>query len=130
MANLLLVDDDPVLLELLVRLLEKSGHTITRANNGTECLALTATQAFDLIITDVMMPDFDGYELTRRLRARPETKDTLILIFTANLQGPDADKALLAGADGYAMKSVVVTRLNQQIETLLAKGRPAPAKSA
>ncbi len=129
MAKILLVDDDPVLLQLLAKLLEKSNHLITRANNGSECLAIAAREKFDLIITDVMMPDFDGYELTRRLRARPETGDTLILIVTASLQGPEPDKARLAGADGYAMKSVVVNRLNQQIESLLARGRAAPART-
>src|SRR3989338_4237045 len=108
MANLLLVDDDPILLDLLARLLRGKGHTVTRANNGAECLTLAAREKFDLIITDVMMPDFDGYELTRRLRAAPETKDTLVLIFTARLQGPDREAALAAGADGYAMKCVVV----------------------
>jgi len=129
MAKILLVDDDPVLLQLLAKQLENSNHLITRANSGSECLAIAAREKFDLIITDVLMPDFDGYELTRRLRARPGTRDTLIQIFTASLQGPEQDKARLAGADGYAMKSVVVNRLNQQIESLLARGRAVPAKT-
>src|SRR3989338_7341103 len=127
MARLLIVDDDPLLLELLTKLLVQAGHSVAQASDGTECLARTEAEAFDLIVTDVMMPDLDGYELTRRLPPRPQTHNTLIMIFTASLQGPDPAKALAAGADGYVMKSVVVTRLKQQIDTLLTRGRPAPA---
>ncbi|MGH2522264.1 MAG: response regulator [Anaerolineales bacterium] len=126
MANLLLVDDDAVLLGLLAKLLRRSGHAVTTAGSGAEALALTAEQTFDLIITDVMMPDLDGYQLTRQLRSQPGTHDTLILIFTSRLQGPDADLAALAGSDGSMMKSVNVARLNAVIEEMLA-GRITPA---
>jgi len=126
MAKLLLVDDDPILLNLLGKLLRRSGHAVTEANNGEEALAAAAREPFDLIITDVMMPGLDGYELTRRLRAHPATRDTLIIIVTSHLHGPDPAQAMLAGADGCDTKTVNAARLNQKIEALLA-ARPAAA---
>lgn len=130
MAHILLVDDDPVLSSLLARLVRRLGHTVAVAGNGAEGLALASAQPFDLIITDVMMPDQDGYELTRALRALPATRETRILIFTSRLQGPDADLALAAGADSYVMKTVNLDRLNVIITQLLGTQRTGSAASA
>ena len=123
MAKLLLVDDDPVLLTLLARLLSRAGYEVSQAESAAECLAKAAAEKFDLIITDVMMPEMDGYELTRKLRADPATQETPILIVTSRLQGPDLDLALAAGADDYDMKTVNLERLNQKIASLLAARR-------
>jgi two-component system, cell cycle response regulator DivK len=120
MAKLLLVDDDPVLLNLLGRLLRRAGHDVTEAASGEECLVLAARERFDVIVTDVMMPGLDGYELTRRLRADPATREVLILVVTSGLHGTDPALARLAGADDSDMKSVNVARLNEKIEALLA----------
>ena len=126
MAKLLLVDDDPTLLNLLGRLLRRAGHEVREANGGEEALAAAGREAFDVIITDVMMPGLGGYELTRRLRADPAARDTLILIITSHLHGPDPARAMLAGADDCDTKTVNVARLNQKIETLLAARAAAP----
>lgn len=123
MANLLLVDDDPVLLDLIARLLRRAGHTVTTANNATEGLALAHNQIVDVIITDVMMPDMDGYDFTKHLRAQLPSAQTRILIFTARLQGPDQTLAREAGADAVMMKTVNVERLNATIESLLKPDR-------
>jgi DNA-binding response OmpR family regulator len=120
MANLLLVDDDPVLLDLIARLLRRIGHTVATANNAGEGLALAQRQPFDVIITDVMMPDADGYDFTKQLRARLPAAQTRILIFTARLQGPDRALACEAGADACMMKTVNVQRLNTMIEDLIS----------
>lgn len=119
MANLLLVDDDPVLLDLIARLLRRAGHVVTPAANAREGLALAQTQPYDVIITDVMMPDTDGYAFTKQLRACLPAAQTRILIFTARLQGPDQALAREAGADAQMMKTVNVERLNTMIESLL-----------
>ena len=129
-AKLLLVDDDPVLLGLLAKLLRSSGHAVAEADSGAACLARVASEKFDLIITDVMMPDMDGYQLTRELRAGPASRDTAILVVTAAVRGADRDKSLAAGADGYDMKTVNVGRLNQKIETILAARQAGGADPA
>jgi DNA-binding response OmpR family regulator len=119
MANLLLVDDDPVLLDLIARLLRRNGHEVQLANTAAEGLALAQAQPFDVIITDVMMPDTDGYTFTKQLRASLPSAQSRILIFTARLQGPDQVLAHEAGADAYMMKTVNIERLNSMIESLI-----------
>lgn len=124
MANLLLVDDDPVLLDLIARLLRRAGHTVSLANHAAEGLALAQAQTFDVIITDVMMPETDGYAFTRQLRAHLPAAHTRIVIFTARLQGPDQTLAREAGADAVLMKTVNSERLNALIDSLLSSERP------
>ncbi|MBP7693324.1 MAG: response regulator [Anaerolineales bacterium] len=124
MAHLLLVDDDDVLRRILGRLLSQTGHTVVEAEDGAGALAGAAREAFDAILLDVMMPDMDGYALTRRLRERPETQATPILLYTASLRGPDPALAQAAGADAYLMKTTNPVRLNAQIEAALAAAAP------
>ncbi len=129
MAKLLLVDDDPILLTLLAKLLRHRGHTVSEAVSGEECLARATAEKFDLIMTDVMMPDMDGYQLTQQLRAHPAARDTAILIVTASLEGPDQEIARAAGADGYDVKTVNMSRLNETIESLLAARQASQIKT-
>jgi CheY-like chemotaxis protein len=124
MARLLLVDDDPVLLRLLSKILSRAGHTITLAESGPACLAIAAQQPFDLIITDVMMPEMDGFALAQALRLKPELACVRILVFTSRLHGPDPELARRAGADGWAMKTVQPEHLLQLVNQLLAVERP------
>jgi CheY-like chemotaxis protein len=126
MAKLMVVDDDPVLLNLIGKLLRRAGHDVTGANSGEECLTLAARERFDVIVTDVMMPGMDGLELTRRLRADPATRDVRILVVTSALRGPDADEARLAGADDSDMKTVNAARLSEKIASLLAAPASGP----
>ncbi len=122
MANLLLVDDDPVLLALLGKLLRQQGHGVTEAGGGLAALALAGARHFDLIITDLMMPDMDGYALTRALRAAPANADSLVLLVTSCLEGPDPAAALAAGADAWACKPLNAERLADLTNQLLAGG--------
>jgi CheY-like chemotaxis protein len=125
MPRLLLVDDDDVLRTILTLLLRRIGHEVTEAPNSATGLALATSQSFDIAVLDVMMPDFDGYELTRRLRAHPATQALPILLVTASLAGPDPGEAILAGADDIAMKSANIGRLNDKIMEVLAQRRAA-----
>ncbi len=126
MAKLLLVDDDPVLLLLMTKLLENAGHAVTSVESAQACLDHTHTETFDLIITDVMMPDLDGYQLTMRLRDQATTRTTPILILTSRLQGPDEFLARAAGASDYDMKTVNGERLARKIIEVLAAPPPTP----
>jgi len=133
MANILIVDDDNELRPLLKITLSKLGHTPTLATRGEEGVALSLANKFDLIILDLMMPDIDGYEVTRRLRADPRTQEVLILILTARSQPADQKVALEVGADGYLTKPFNHSALDSKITQMLKTGRiarPAPATSA
>ncbi len=123
MANILVVDDDPDLRPLMKLTLMKLGHTPALAARGEEGLAAARTGQYHVVILDVMMPDMDGYEVTRRLRADPSTQDLPILILTARSQSADYEAAMEAGADDHLAKPFNADELNAKIIKVL-KGRP------
>ncbi|RNF83785.1 EAL domain-containing protein [Montanilutibacter psychrotolerans] len=91
MATVLIVDDRAENRDFLVNLLGYQDHRILTARNGFEALDLTREERPDLVITDVLMPAMDGYELVRRLRADPATEHTAVVFYTAHFHGPDAE---------------------------------------
>jgi DNA-binding response OmpR family regulator len=130
MANILVVDDDNDLRPLLKITLSKLGHSPTLATRGEEGLTLALTNKFDLIILDLMMPDIDGYEITRRLRADARTQDVLILILSARSQPADQKVALEAGADAYLTKPFNHSVLDSRISEMLRTGPHRAARPA
>lgn len=119
MAKILIIDDDADIRPLLRVTFTKAGHEPTLAARGQEGLDLAATGAFDLIVLDLMMPDVDGYEVTRRLRAAEATQGVPILILTARAQTADYEGALEAGADAYMPKPFEPDHLVQRVTELL-----------
>ncbi len=119
MARILVIDDDadvhPLLRVTLTRLGYEPDLTV-RADDG---LARAASQAYDLVLLDLMMPDLDGFEVARRLRADPATRDVPILVLTARSQLADEDAALEAGADDYLAKPIEADVLGARIAKLL-----------
>ncbi len=131
--KILIVDDDLETLRLVGLMLQRQGYQILAANNGTQALAMARAEKPDLIVLDVMMPDLDGFEVTRQLRAEPECAVTPILMFTAKSQVEDKVAGYEAGVDDYLTKPVHPAELVAKIKGLLArsKNRPtAPAASA
>jgi DNA-binding response OmpR family regulator len=84
--KILIVDDDIQTLHLVGLMLEKQGYRILAANTGIQAITLAHSEHPDAIILDVMMPDYDGYEISRRLRKDSETLHIPILIFSARTQ--------------------------------------------
>lgn len=127
MARILIVDDDQSILELVQLMLKQSDHSVAVADGGAEAFEAATSEAFDLIITDVMMPEMNGYELTERLRADERTANTRILILTARAQPIDYQSAIEAGANGYMAKPVTRAELVAKVDELLAlqSGQPA-----
>lgn len=124
MANILIIDDDTDFRTVLKLMLQRMGHTPMIAQRGDEGLALTEKNPFDLVILDLMMPDMDGYEVTRRLRAADRTRNLPILILTARSQPADREGALEAGADAYMTKPVDPRELSSKITEVLNTPRP------
>ena len=81
--KILVVDDDLQTVKLVGLVLDRKGYEITAARRGEEALEKARNELPDLVILDVMMPDMNGYEVSRQLRADPETADLPILMFTA-----------------------------------------------
>jgi DNA-binding response OmpR family regulator len=119
MPKVLIIDDDVDVRGLLRVTLAKLGQEVTLAARGEEGLQVAAAGDFDLIIVDLMMPDLDGYEVTRRLRADDKTKDVPILVLTARAQTADYDAAIEAGADSYLSKPYDSEILNRRVADLL-----------
>jgi len=99
--KILIVDDDIDTLKLVGMMLEQKGYEIIATSNGKKAIELANSKLPDLILLDVMMPDMDGYAVSRELRANPETEPIPIIMFTAKSQIDDKIEGLEAGADAY-----------------------------
>ncbi|HUN23371.1 MAG TPA: response regulator [Anaerolineales bacterium] len=119
MAKILVIDDDIDVRQILQVMLKRGGHEVSLAQGGLSGVEMASSQVYDLVITDVMMPDMDGYEVTKRLRTHANTKDQLILILTARAQPADYQAAMAAGADAYLSKPVTHDMLNMRVAELL-----------
>lgn len=123
--KILIIDDDIDTLKLVGLMLQKQGYQIVAANNGPDGLARAFSEAPDIILLDVMMPDMDGYEVARRLRADPRTAATPILMFTAKSQLDDKVQGFEAGADDYLTKPTHPAELLAHVRALLARVKKA-----
>src|SRR5512146_1371917 len=120
-AKILIVDDDLDTLRLVGLMLQRQGYQISAATNGQQGLDKAFDEDPDLILLDVMMPDMDGYEVTRRLRQHPSTMETPILMFTAKTQLDDKVIGFEVGADDYLTKPTHPSELQARVKTLLAR---------
>jgi len=119
MLRLLLAEDEPDV-QLIARLsLKRGGFQVITVNNGIEALARVATDRPDVILLDWMMPDMDGFETCKRLKADPGTKDIPVIFLTAKVQESEVAKALALGAAGCIGKPFDALTLGSQVRTIL-----------
>ena len=119
-ATLLLVDDNPVNLQILYETLQGAGYRLLVAKNGTEALRIATQARPQLILLDIQMPEMDGYEVCQRLQSDPDTRD-MAIIFLSALQGSDEKiRGLSLGAVDYITKpfdvNEVLARVKRQLE--------------
>jgi len=119
--RILIVDDDIDTLRLVGLMLQRQGYQILAANHGAQAIELAKKEKPDLILLDVMMPDMDGFEVTRRLRADPETEIIPIIMFTAKTQIDDKVTGFESGADDYLTKPTHPAELIAHVKALLAR---------
>jgi CheY-like chemotaxis protein/MinD-like ATPase involved in chromosome partitioning or flagellar assembly len=119
--KILIIDDDLDTLRLVGLMLQRQGYHISAATNGQQGLEKAFEEDPDLILLDVMMPDMDGYEVTRRLRQNPSTVETPILMFTAKTQLDDKVSGFEVGANDYLTKPTHPSELQARVKTLLAR---------
>ena len=122
-ASILVVEDSDVIRESIRRNLEMAGYHVVAVPDGSEGLRQAMQERFDLVSTDVVMPNMDGYELTRRLRALPEYRDVPILMVTSRGERIDRIRGFDAGVDAYLTKPTDARELVRIIRQHL--GRPA-----
>lgn len=119
--KILIIDDDLDTLRLVGLMLQRQGYQITAATNGQQGLEKALEDIPNLILLDIMMPDMDGYEVARRLRANPQTVNIPILMFTAKTQLDDKVAGFEVGADDYLTKPTHPSELQSHVKALLAR---------
>ncbi len=120
-TSILIVDDEPDILEFLQYNLEKEGYLVNVASNGAEGLEAAKQLRPDLIVLDIMMPELDGVEVCRRLRADPIFNDTLITFLTARQEDYSQIAALEQGGDDYISKPIKPRILVARIKAMLRR---------
>ena len=120
--QILLVEDKPMNRKLATTLLEKKGWQITPAHNGLQALEILATNHFDLVLMDIQMPELDGIETTRRIRAEEAStgRHIPIIAMTAHAMQGDRETFMEAGMDGYLSKPIDSEKLYRLVEETVA----------
>lgn len=126
MANILLVDDHEKIRKLMEIYLKREGHNIIHARNGKEALGILYNTVADLVIADIMMPEMDGYELTRSLR--DANCNMPILMVTARDTFPDKKRGFDLGADDYMTKPLDMEELALRVKALLRRSKISSEK--
>ena len=126
MFNVLVVEDDKNLRKLITTYLQRNKYNTYEATNGEEALNVLDQSYIDLIVSDIMMPKMDGYELIKSLR---EAKyDVPILIITAKSEIEDKKEGFLLGADDYMVKPIDIEEMLLRIQVLLRRSKSASEK--
>ncbi len=120
MPKILVVEDNEMNRDMLSRRLERRGYQVIVSVEGEAGISMALTETPDLVLMDMSLPELDGWEATRRLKAAPETRFIPVIALTAHAMSGDREKALDAGCDDYDTKPVDFPRLLSKIESLLS----------
>lgn len=121
MSLILIVDDNPTNLKLVTFLVKSHGHEVVTASDAETATAAVVARRPTLILMDLQLPGIDGLELTRRLKADPETRSIPIIALTAYAMKGDQEKALAAGCDDYVTKPIDTRTLPDVIARHVAR---------
>ena len=127
-CNVLAVDDIPLNLLLVQKMLSRFNFKLRTAANGQLALDAVAQQKPDLILLDLMMPGIDGFEVIRRLREDPETADIQIVILSALNSNEDVIKGFNVGANDFIMKPIIMEKLLSCVVNQLAIAKAKSGK--
>lgn len=127
MVNILVVEDDPTLLKIMCAILSKKGYNPFQAINGTQALDVIDNELIDLMITDIMMPEMDGFSLTDELRSSGYKFP--ILMVTAKEKFEDKEKGFVFGADDYMVKPIDIKEMVLRVEALLRRAKISTERS-
>jgi CheY-like chemotaxis protein len=119
MAKILLIEDNEMNRDMLSRRLAKRGYEMVMAPDAERGIALAQTEAPDVILMDVGLPDMDGWQATRRLKSETSTGSIPVIALTAHALMTDREQAFAAGCDDYETKPVDFASLIEKIERLL-----------
>ena len=129
MTTILLVEDNEMNRDMLMRRLQRKGYDVVIAVDGGEGVAMATSAVPDLILLDMSLPVLDGWEVARRLKAAEETRSIPIIALTAHAMAGDRERAVEAGCDDYDTKPIDLPRLLGKVEALLADDDHRPTAS-
>lgn len=121
MLKILIAEDDKELRQLFSHVLTKNGYSVKGVANGREALDALEGDYFDIIISDIMMPEVDGYELVHTLRDSGNT--TPVLMITAKDSFDDMRRGFLAGTDDYMIKPININEMVLRVQALLRRAQ-------
>jgi len=122
--KILVVDDEESVRDLCIACIRHAlgqGYDVVEAASGGAAIAVAQAERPDLILMDIMMPEMDGFEACRRLKALPETKGIPVVFLTALGEEKDVEQGLALGGDGYVVKPFNAVTLAAQISELLTE---------
>ncbi len=120
MAKVLIVDDSSSMRQMVSFTLKRAGHEISEAEDGVQALKVAQADRFDLVITDMNMPNMNGLEFTKQLRASTAYKFTPILVLTTEASPELKQQGRAAGATGWLVKPFDPNKLSATVEKVLA----------
>ena len=118
-SRILLVDDEPDIVETVAFMLRARNYTVSVASGGLEGIGKAKDELPDLILLDIMMPDMDGYDVCRKLRAEDDTKHIPVVMLTARDESEALLKSHSVGADDYVVKPFSLPALIDKLEKFL-----------
>jgi twitching motility two-component system response regulator PilH len=122
MARILVVDDEPDIVRVIVKIMEGRGHAVAVARDGLEAIEQVRADPPDVLILDLNLPKLDGYEVCRQVKTDPATRHVPVVMMTAAyVSVADADAGAQAGADEFVVKPFLREVLIHNVERLLAR---------
>lgn len=122
-AKILVVEDNPLNLELVRDILLGAGYEVIEAEDGEKSLEIALREKPDLVLMDIQLPGLDGLEATRRMRAEPELAGIPILALTAHAMRGEEERALAAGCDGFITKPIRLREFSALVAAHLRQER-------
>jgi CheY-like chemotaxis protein len=129
MTKILIVEDNPMNLDMLTRRLVRAGYQVVSAEDGLRALQVAKREQPALILMDLSLPYIDGWEATRRIRADAETTRIPVIALTAHALTSDREHAMAAGCSDFDTKPVEMPRLLSKIKALLSVAASQDAPS-
>ncbi len=128
-TRILVVDDDPVIRDIVSAVLRRAGHEVIALSSSKDALDRVDEIQPAMIVSDVTMPEMDGYELTRRLRAKPSVAQTPIIILTSHDSAQEKIRGFESGADDYLTKPFDPPELEARVRVLLRRTAALPSQA-
>ncbi len=120
MVNILIVDDEPDIVDILTILLKKKGYEVSAAYSAKQCFEILENRRPDIILLDIMMPDMDGVEICNEIKSNSETKDIPVVMVTVKSAEEDIVRSFKeAKCDGYIVKPIIKAKILGTIEWVL-----------